>query len=131
MDAGEEEVEAIRGLGSVIADSVVAYFRDPSARALIRKLIARGLTMDEPQAPAAGGALRGQTIVITGTLPSLSRAEATALVESHGGRVTSSVSKATTFVLAGDDAGSKLDKARTLGVPVIDQDQLFQRIGRA
>lgn len=131
MDAGEAEVEAIRGLGSVIADSVVAYFRDPSARKLVRKLMQHGLTMDEPQATVAGGALSGQTIVITGTLPSLSRADATALVEAHGGRVTSSVSKATTFVLAGDDAGSKLDKARALGVPVIDQDELYHRIGRA
>ena len=75
------------------------------------------------------GPLTGFTVVITGTLPSLSRGEATALVERAGGRVTSSVSKKTSFVVAGEEAGSKLDKAKELGVEVIDETELRRRAG--
>ena len=128
MTASEEEVGAIRGLGDVIAASVVTYFADPTARALVKKLERAGVSMIEPTQVEAGGALSGQTVVITGTLPSLSRTEATELIEANGGRVTSSVSKATTFVLAGDEPGSKLEKAQTLGVPVIGESELLQRI---
>lgn len=130
LNADEEEVAKIRGLGDVIAQSVVTYFSDPTARTLVTKLRRAGLTMDEPAPVEAGGALSGQTVVITGTLPTLSRVQATELVEAHGGRVTSSVSKATTFVLAGEEAGSKLDKAQALGVPIIDEAELMKRIGQ-
>ena len=84
----------------------------------------------EPNAVQADGPLTGATVVITGTLPSLSRGEATALVERAGGRVTSSVSKKTSFVVAGDEAGSKLDKALELGVDVIDEAELRRRAER-
>jgi DNA ligase (NAD+) len=77
----------------------------------------------------ASGALSGKTVVITGTLPTMSRNEATEAIESAGGRVTNSVSKATSFLVAGDDAGSKLEKARALGVEIIDEDELKARIG--
>jgi DNA ligase (NAD+) len=130
LNAGEEEVARIRGLGSVIAQSVVTYFADPTAQALVRKLERAGVTMHEPKQVEAGGALSGQTVVITGTLPTLSRTQATELVEANGGRVTSSVSKATTFVLAGEEAGSKLEKAQTLGIPIIDEAELVRRIGQ-
>jgi DNA ligase (NAD+) len=130
MHASAEDVGQIRGLGEIIAQSVVNYFADPTARALVKNLNSAGVNMAEPTQVAAGGVLAGQTIVITGTLPSLSRTQATDLIEAHGGRVTSSVSKTTTFVLAGAEAGSKLDKAQTLGVPVIGEDELLQRIGK-
>jgi DNA ligase (NAD+) len=130
MNATQTELESIRGLGGVIAASVATYLRDPSAKALIRKLERAGLNMTEPTQVSADGALKGCTVVITGTLPSLSRAEATELIEANGGRVTSSVSKATTFVVAGEEAGSKLDKATELGIPVIDEAELFKRINR-
>jgi DNA ligase (NAD+) len=131
LSASQEDIANIRGLGDVIAASVVAYFADPAVRTLIRKLEKAGLTMNEPTPVMAGGALSGQTVVITGTLPTLSRAQATELIEANGGRVTSSVSKATTFVLAGEDAGSKLEKAQTLGVLVIDEAELMHRLGQS
>jgi DNA ligase (NAD+) len=87
--------------------------------------------MTEPVSVAAGGAFKGMTAVVTGTLPTLSRAQATELIESQGGRVTSGVSKATTFLVVGADAGSKLEKARQLGVETIDEDELRRRAGAA
>ena len=75
-----------------------------------------------------GGAFKGMTVVITGTLPTLSREQATALIEAHGARVTSGVSKKTSFVVVGDDAGSKLEKARGLGVETIDEAELLRRV---
>jgi DNA ligase (NAD+) len=93
----------------------------------MERLRGRGLRLDEPNAVQADGPLTGFTVVITGTLPTLSRGDATALVERAGGRVTSSVSKKTSFVVAGEEAGSKLDKARELGVEVIDEAELRRR----
>jgi DNA ligase (NAD+) len=130
MAGSVEEVEAVRGIGEIIARAVHHYFEDESARALIEKLRERGLNFTEPQSVAADGALSGKTVVITGTLPGLSRTEATTLIESAGGRVTSGVSKATSFVLAGENPGSKLEKANALGVEVIDEPELLRRIGR-
>ncbi|HEV2644432.1 MAG TPA: NAD-dependent DNA ligase LigA [Candidatus Elarobacter sp.] len=127
-EATQEQIEEIRGLGAVIAQSVASYFRDPSARVLLDRLTNAGVKTSEPTATAASGALAGQTVVITGTLPTLSRSAATELIETNGGRVTSSVSRATTFVLAGADPGSKLDKANALGVPVLNEAELLARI---
>nr|MBA3673187.1 NAD-dependent DNA ligase LigA [Gemmatimonadaceae bacterium] len=107
--AETEEIAAIRGIGDTIAVAVVAYFRDPSVVALLAKLAAAGLTLTEAVSIPAGGALAGMTFVVTGTLPTMPRAEATALIESQGGRVTSGVSKATSFLVAGEEAGSKLE----------------------
>ena len=127
--ATPEQLGAVRGIGDIIAQSVADYFADATSRALVERLRAAGLNFSEPQAVTAGGSLSGATVVITGTLPGLSRGEATALVEQAGGRVTSSVSKKTTFVVAGDEAGSKLDKAIELGVEVIDEAELRRRAG--
>ena len=124
-----EEILALRGMGEIIAQAVVAYFTDKSASALVDKLVAHGLTMSEPISVAAGGAFEGKTFVVTGTLPTLSRAQATELIESQGGRVTSGVSKATSVVVVGDDAGSKLEKAQQLGVETIDEAELLRRAG--
>jgi DNA ligase (NAD+) len=126
--ATPEQLGAVRGIGDIIAQSVADYVADETSRALIERLRARGLTLTEPRAVAANGPLTGATVVITGTLPGLSRGEATALVEQAGGRVTSSVSKKTTFVVAGEEAGSKLDKAVELGVEVIDAHELQRRV---
>ncbi len=126
--APEEPVASVHGIGDVIARSVVEYFRDQTNSRLVDKLGVRQLTLEEPEAISADGALRGQTVVITGILPTLSRQQATALIEQSGGRVTDSVSKKTSFVLAGDTPGSKLDKARTLGIDVIDEAELQRRL---
>ena len=125
--ATAEDILALRGIGATIADAVVAYFLDPSARTLVSRLGAAGLTFSEPVTRAGGDAFKGMTFVVTGTLPSMSRSEATELIESQGGRVTSGVSKATTAVVVGDDAGSKLEKARTLGIETIDEAELRRR----
>jgi DNA ligase (NAD+) len=128
MKAGEDEVEAVRGIGGIIAKSVVEYFSEPNTRKLMERLRKAGLTLTEPKAKMVGRSLAGVTVVITGTLPTLSRAAATELVQAHGGNVTSSVSKSTSFVVAGEAAGSKLEKARTLGIEVIDEAGLLRRV---
>src|SRR6478609_9249221 len=125
--ATPEDILALRGIGEIIAVAVVAYFQDASSNALVDKLQRAGLTMTEPVSVAAGGAVKGMTAVVTGTLPTLSRAQATELIESQGGRVTSGVSKATSIVVVGEDAGSKLDKARLLGVETMDEAELLRR----
>ena len=127
--AGVEDIRAIRGIGDGIARAVAAFGDDASARELVGKLGRAGVTMIEPRAVASGGALMGMTFVVTGSLPTLSRSDATELIESQGGRVTSGVSKATTAVVAGEEPGSKLDKARALGIDVIDEAELRRRAG--
>ncbi len=128
MAATPEQLGSVRGIGATIAASVSAYFADTKALALISRLRDRGVNFLEPNAVKADGPLTGATVVLTGSLPALSRDEATALIDAAGGRVTSSVSKKTTFVVAGSDAGSKLDKARSLGVEVIDEAELRLRV---
>ena len=128
--AAPEQLGAVRGIGDIIAASVSSYFSDLTSRALVERLRERGVRFDEPNAVQADGPLTGATVVLTGSLPSLSRTDAAALVEAAGGRVTSSVSKKTTFVVAGEEAGSKLDKAVELGIEVIDAAELIRRTGR-
>jgi DNA ligase (NAD+) len=127
--ASAEEILAVRGVGSIIADGVVAYFRDASARKLVEKLRRAGVNFTEQQQATLDGALSGKTIVITGTLPTLTRTQATEAIERAGGRVTNSVSKATSFLVAGEDAGSKLEKAKELGIEIIDEKELKRRVG--
>ena len=126
--ATEEDILAVHGIGETTAHAVVSYFQNPTTRQLIKKLRARGVQLEEPRTRVTGGALAGKTVVITGTLPSLSRQQASELVEANGGRVAGSVSKNTDFLVAGEAAGSKLDKARSLGVEVIDEAELLRRI---
>jgi len=128
--AKPEEIGHIRGMGEVIAVAVHGFFADKRNADLIKRLTKLGLTTTEPSAAAADGPLSGHTYVITGTLPSMSRADATKVIETAGGHVADGVTKKTTAVVVGDDAGSKLDKARTLGVPVIDEAELLRRAGR-
>ncbi len=121
-------IEAVRGIGPTIARSVEAWFADPWSRDLVARLTAAGVRVTADAAAATTGALVGAVVVLTGVFPTLSRTEATALVEAAGGKVTSSVSRKTTFVVAGDDAGSKLDKARELGIEVLDEAALLRRL---
>ena len=130
MEASEEQIGGVRGIGSIIAGAVESYFRDASAKQLVDKLRRAGVNFTEPRATVADGPFSGMSVVITGVLPSLSRAKATETVEQAGGRVTGSVSKSTSFVVVGDDAGSKLEKARALGVETIDEAELLRRAGR-
>src|SRR6185312_4021389 len=118
-----DQVLEVHGIGDTIAESLVSWFADPKARTLIEKLRTRGLTFDEPRTQS-GDALKGMTVVITGTLPTLSREQASALVEANGGRIANSVSKKTSFVVVGADAGTKLEKTRALGVETIDEAEL-------
>ncbi|HEU5042280.1 MAG TPA: NAD-dependent DNA ligase LigA [Gemmatimonadales bacterium] len=129
--ATEDEINAVPGVGPTIAAAVRAFFDEARNLDLVRRLEQAGVSMTEPRAAAAGGALEGKTYVLTGTLPTLSRSQATELIESAGGRVAGSVSRKTDAVVAGDDAGSKLEKARTLGVEVIDEAELLSRVGPA
>lgn len=126
--ATEAEILAVHGIGETTARAVVAFFENPTTRQLVKKLRGLGVEFEEPRPRTTGGALDGKTVVITGTLPTLSRQQATELVEANGGRVAGSVSKNTDFVVAGDAAGSKLDKAKALGVEVIDEASLLRRI---
>jgi DNA ligase (NAD+) len=123
--ASEDELKRSDGIGPEVATSVRLFFDQPANRAMIERLRASGVAM-EGGAPrrASAGPLLGKTFVLTGTLPTLSREDASALIEGAGGKVTGSVSKKTDYVVAGDAAGSKLEKAQTLGVAIIDEDQL-------
>jgi DNA ligase (NAD+) len=119
---GEKGESLIPGIGETMALAILSFFNEPRNRALVSDLMTVGV---QPTAPAksrpTGTALAGKTVVLTGTLPTLTREEATALIEAAGGKVSGSVSKKTSYVLAGAEAGSKLDKARTLGVTVLDE----------
>ncbi|MEP7326019.1 MAG: NAD-dependent DNA ligase LigA [Gemmatimonadota bacterium] len=123
-------ISAVPGMGEVIVEAVVSFFHNPDNRTLVGDLASLGLTMTEPNTTDSEGPLSGKTYVITGTLPTLSRSEATRLIEQAGGRVAGSVSKKTDALLAGEDAGSKLEKAKELGVQVIDEVELLRRVER-
>lgn len=129
--ASVDEIEDVHGIGPAIAASVYEWSHSEWAETVIEALRNARVNFDEPEAAAVGSALRGKVVVITGTLPSLSRADAEALVESAGGKIAGSVSKKTSFVVAGSEAGSKLDKARQLDVEVIDEAELLRRTGRS
>jgi DNA ligase (NAD+) len=131
LDAPVETLQAIPEIGPVVAASIRAFADEPRNRALIDKLAAAGVNMESRQpAPesVAPCALTGKTFVLTGTLPSLSREEATKLIEELGGKVSGSVSKKTSYVLAGEDAGSKLQKAQDLGIPILDEAAFREKI---
>ena len=118
----------IPGVGQVIAESLVESFTQPEFRSQIEQLRESGVKLTEEK-EETGVSLTGKTFVITGTLPTMSRKEAQTLIEQNGGKVTASVSKKTSFLLAGEDAGSKLVKAQTLGIPVVSEAELMQMIG--
>jgi DNA ligase (NAD+) len=119
--AGVEAIDDIYEIGPAVAESVHAWFHDPANLKLLARLKAAGLRVEEGEADAGSRAFQGMQFVLTGTLDSMTRDEAKAAIEGRGGRVTSSVSKKTSAVVAGREAGSKLDKAKELGVRVVDE----------
>ncbi len=121
MSRGPEDLENLHGIGSIMAKSIVTFFQDAENRDLVERLRDHGLQMEESREHARSGVLDGKTFVLTGSLPNLTREEATARIETAGGRTSSSVSKKTDYVLAGDSAGSKLEKARQLDIPILDE----------
>ncbi len=127
LNATVEDFIAIEGFGEIMAQSLVDFLSLPQSRVLIEKLKALGLNM-KSQTVITDTRFDGMTFVLTGTLPTYKRSEAAAIIESFGGKTASSVSKKTTYVLAGEEAGSKLDKANALGVTVINEDEFNEMI---
>ncbi|MCI0435444.1 MAG: NAD-dependent DNA ligase LigA [Gemmatimonadetes bacterium] len=125
LDAAPETIAAVHGIGETTARALVAFRDEPRNRRLIERLRAAGLDFTEPIERAERTTLDGLTFVITGS-HAMSRKDLTAFIQRHGGRVTGSVSKSTDYLVAGDDPGSKLDRARDLGVPVIDESGLVE-----
>ncbi len=129
MDATEEQLLQVRDVGPIVAHSIRTFFDQPHNREVVEQLRACGIhwpESDVTQVSDQPQPLAGQTLVLTGTLPTLSRDQAKAMIEAAGGKVSGSVSKKTHYVVAGEEAGSKLDKARELGVTVLDEDGLKQ-----
>ena len=129
MNASLEELVLVPDIGEVSARCIIDYFSNDDNRRLIDRLQGFGVNMNMISEELQSDVLDGKTVVITGTLPNMSRKEAAALVESYGGKVTGSVSKKTDYLLAGENAGSKLDKARSLDVKVISLEELQEMIG--
>ncbi len=127
MAATAEDMSGIDGFGEVMAQSVVSFFTHESSRELVRRLAEAGVNMKD-MTEREDDRFQGMTFVLTGTLPTLKRQEAAALIERFGGKTASSVSKKTTMVVAGEDAGSKLTKAQQLGVRIIDEATLLSMI---
>lgn len=123
-----EKRSVIEGIGETMAFAIIEYFNDPRNRALVYELLSLGVKPTPPaqKAAATSQALAGKTFVLTGTLPTLTREEATAKIEAAGGKVSGSVSKKTSYVLAGQEAGSKLEKAQSLGVAILDESQFLK-----
>ena len=128
MKASAEDISQVPGVGETIAAATAGFFAEPRARDLIARLAAAGLNTAEPDASSADGRLAGKTYVLTGTLPTLSRSGATTLIERAGGRVAAGVSRKTDAVVAGQEAGAKLEKARELGIEIIDEAELLRRV---
>jgi DNA ligase (NAD+) len=126
--ASEEELQKAGEVGPKVAHSIRGFFEEKRNRDLVERLREERLPFTYAAPQRSGGALAGLTFVITGTLPSLSREEAKQRVEAAGGKVAGSVSRKTNYVLAGEEAGSKLTKAQELGVKVIDEAALVQMI---
>ncbi len=127
--ASGEEIAAIDGIGAVMAQSVTEFFARGGTADLLTRLQAAGVNM-EWHGEKKGTALAGMTLVVTGTLPHLSRQEAEVLIVQNGGKASGSVSKKTAYVVAGEAAGSKLTKAQTLGIPILDEAGLYRLIGQ-
>jgi DNA ligase (NAD+) len=130
LNASPEEIEQTPGVGEKMAHSIGAQLHDERMRKLIEELRAQGLRFHEEGPPPSEGVLAGNTLVLTGSLPELSREDATQLILAAGGRVTGSVSKKTDYVVAGESPGSKLEKAERLGVPVLDEAALLALLAR-
>ena len=123
-----QDLESVFEVGPVVAASIHQFFAQPENQRVLEKLKKAGVTMASSNVPSASAVLLGKQFVLTGSLPTLSRDAASTLIQQHGGRVTTSVSKKTDFVLAGEEAGSKLDKAKQLGVTIISEKDFHKMI---
>jgi DNA ligase (NAD+) len=130
MSAKTDELQKAEEVGPKVAESIYQFFREPRNQDLIERLRSAGLQFEHKVRRRHGGPLAGMTFVLTGTLVNLTREEARQQIELSGGKVSSAVSKKTSFVVAGEDPGSKLDKARELGVEVIDEKKLIELLAR-
>jgi len=128
--ASPEEIAEVRGIGSVVAEAVAGFFAEPRNHQLIERLEKLGLTLKETATATGPRPLADQTFVVTGTLPTLSRQQARDVIEAAGGHVSDSLSKKTTALVVGADPGSKLEKAKALGVEQIDEAELLRRANR-
>ena len=126
--AGVEELQQANEVGPKVAQSIREFFDEPRNRELVERLRKADLKFTHPKKVKKAGKLDGLVFVLTGTLPGMTREEAKQRIEAAGGKVSGSVSKKTNYVVAGEEAGSKLDKARSLGVPVIDERKLLEMI---
>ncbi|MBP5255969.1 MAG: NAD-dependent DNA ligase LigA [Clostridia bacterium] len=126
----KERLTEIPDVGDVTADNIVSFFSHPGTKKLIDELEAAGVVTADVPTEKTGDAFAGMTFVLTGTLPTLTRSEASEIIEQNGGRVSSSVSKNTTAVLAGSEAGSKLTKAEALGIRIMDETEFLSMAGR-
>jgi DNA ligase (NAD+) len=131
FSASAEQLMEAEDIGEVIARSLMQWFEEPRNRNLVERLRKAGLNFKSElyQPRAKAGPFAGKTFVLTGTLPNLKREEAAAKIEAAGGKVSGSVSKKTDFVVAGEEAGSKLDKANALGVKIIGEAELLRMLG--
>lgn len=127
-DASLEDLVAINDIGETTAGCIIDFFRNPHHKEVVRDLAKAGVNMKVEEESGGSDILSGMTIVVTGTLPTLGRKEAEALIEKNGGKCTGSVSKKTSLVVAGEAAGSKLTKAQQLGIRVIDEAELFRML---
>ena len=127
-EATEDELASVDGIGGILAKNIVDYFSDEGNQKMVADLLKSGIILEEKE--EIDGALKGLKFVLTGSLPTLKRGEATLLIEQNGGEVASSVSKTVDIVLAGEDAGSKLQKAEKLGIKIISEDEFLSMIGK-
>jgi len=128
--AAEEDLLEVEEVGPKVAQSIVQFFRQKQNLHVIEKLRRAGLQFEQKKARKAGGRLAGKQFVLTGTLTNFSREDAKRMIEEAGGRVTGSVTKNTDYLIVGADPGSKLDKARSLGVKTIDDAELLKLLGK-
>ena len=128
MQADEDELTALDDVGGIVAASITEFFADEDNQAFVRRLLACGVKPQIHQEEAAGELFAGMTFVLTGTLPTLTRAQAEEMIRKNGGKATGSVSKKTSVVLAGESAGSKLEKAQKLGVRIMDEAEFLAAI---
>ena len=131
QSASLEQLQSIREVGEIVSQSVYDFFRDPKVCEQLERLREEGLNFTQPKKELAGNVLAGKTLVFTGELQQLKRTEAEQLAKQFGGYASGSVSKKTSFVVAGENAGSKLRKAQELGIPVISEAEFLKMIGRA
>jgi len=128
MNASYAQLIEVNDIGDISAMAIINYFKNPDNRIVIDKLKNYGVNMKIIEDQDSDDRFDGMTFVVTGTLPTLSRKEASDIIEKHGGKVSGSVSKKTNYLLAGENAGSKLIKAQSLNVKIIDEETLFEMV---